>query len=187
MPAGNPRMNVLDRQERQLDGLTRMIATIGFAGLAILAVATMFDAMMRWLWLPRIPGFSDIGEVIFAVVIATCFPAGLLRANNVAIRFLGAGLGPRAALWLESFGALATLAFFSMLGWQFVVMTADFQANSRVTETIEMPIALWWWLTTAIMLLCVPVQVWICADRLIGAWTGHKREPLPERLEQDED
>lgn len=179
-------MNALDRQERQLDRWTRRIATIGFTGLAILALLTMFDALMRWMWLPRIPGFSDIGEVIFAIAIATCFPAGLLRANNVDIRFLGSGLGPRAAQWLESFGALVTLAFFAMLAWQFVLLTADYQANTRVTQTIEMPIAPWWWLTTAIMLLCVPVQVWVCADRLIGALTGRQREPLPERLEQDD-
>jgi TRAP-type C4-dicarboxylate transport system permease small subunit len=177
-------MTTLDQQERLLDRWTRRIATIGFTGLAILAFLTMFDSLMRWMFLPRIPGFSDIGEVIFAVVIATCFPAGLLRSNNISIRFLGSGLGPAAHRWLDAFGSLMTLAFFSMLAWQFVVITVDYQVNTRVTETIEMPIAPWWWVTTVIMLLCVPVQVWVFVDRCLNAIRGKTREPLPERLEQ---
>lgn len=177
-------MSTLDQQERQLDRWTRWIATIGFTGLAILAALTMFDSMMRWLFLPRIPGFTDVGEVIFAIVIATCFPAGLLRSNNITIKFLGAGLGPAAHRWLDVFGSLMTLAFFTMLAWQFVVITADYQVNARVTETIELPIAPWWWVTTTIMLLCVPIQLWVLFDRFLGAVRGETREPLPERLEQ---
>ncbi|NQU70999.1 MAG: TRAP transporter small permease [Rhodospirillales bacterium] len=177
-------MSTLDQQERQIDLWTRWIATIGFTGLAILAALTMFDSMMRWFFLPRIPGFSDVGEVIFAIVIATCFPAGLLRSNNITIKFLGAGLGPAAHRWLDAFGSLMTLAFFSMLAWQFVLITADYQVNARVTETIELPIAPWWWVTTTIMLLCVPIQVWVLIDRCLGAIRGQTREPLPERLEQ---
>ncbi len=179
-------MNALDRQERQLDRWTRRIATIGFTGLVIIAVLTMADSMARWLWLPRIPGFSDFNQVIFAVVIATCFPAGLLRANNITIRFLGAALGPAAQRWLDTFGALLTLAFFSMLAWRFVFMTADFQVNNRVTETIELPVAPWWWLTTAIMVSCVPIQVWVVGDRLVGALRGETRAPLSERLEESD-
>jgi TRAP-type C4-dicarboxylate transport system permease small subunit len=179
-------MNALDRQERQLDRWTRRIATIGFTGLVIIAVLTMADSMARYLWLPRIPGFNDFNQVIFAIVIATCFPAGLLRANNITIRFLGAALGDGARRWLDTFGALLTLAFFAMLAWRFVFMTADFQVNHRVTETIEMPVAPWWWLTTAIMVLCVPIQVWIVADRLVGAIRGETRAPLSERLEESD-
>lgn len=177
-------MSTLDQQERRLDSWTRWIATIGFTGLAILAALTMFDSMMRWLFLPRIPGFSDFGEVIFAVVIATCFPAGLLRSNNITIRFLGSGLGAGAHRWLDVFGALMTLVFFALLAWQFVVITADYQVNTRVTETIELPIAPWWWLTTTIMLMCIPIQLWVLFDRFLGAIRGETREPLPERLEQ---
>ena len=179
-------MNTLDRQERQLDRWTRRIATIGFTGLVVIAVLTMADALARWWWLPRIPGFNDFNQVMFAVVIATCFPAGLLRANNITIRFLGSALGHGAHRWLEAFGALLTLAFFSMLAWRFIFMTADLQFNHRVTETIEMPIAPWWWVTTAIMVLCVPIQLWIVGDRLASALRGKTREPLPERLEESD-
>jgi TRAP-type C4-dicarboxylate transport system permease small subunit len=168
----------LDRQERALDRWTSKIVTIGFTGLAVVALLTMFDSMMRWLSLPRISGFSDIGEVIFAVVIATCFPAGLVKGNNVSIRFLGSALGPRVNQWLESFGALATLVFFGLLGWQFIVLTWDLQINSRVTQTLEYPVAPWWWITTAIILLCIPVQVWVVFDRVSGAITGNIRLPL---------
>ncbi len=167
----------LDRQRDLLDGLTRRVAAIGFTGLVAMAVLTMFDASMRYLGLPRIPGFSDFGEVIYAVVIASCFPAGLLQGHNVTIRFLGKGLGRRGAAWLETFGATLTLAFFSMLVWQFLLLTLDYQKNDRVTGTIEMSVAPWWWLTTAIMAMCIPVQVLVLIQRLRTAITGRGDVP----------
>ena len=41
-------------------------------------------------------------------------------------------------------------------------------------------------MTTTIMVLCVPIQLWIVGDRLTGALRGETREPLPERLEESD-
>lgn len=174
-------MSAMDDQERLIDRWTRRVASIGFTGLTIMAFLTMFDSVMRWTSLPRIPGFSDIGEVLFALVIATCFPAGLLKGHNITIRFLGSAVGGRGNQWLETFGSLATLFFFTMLASQFFLLTLDWQINSRTTETLEFPIAPWWWLTTAIISLCVPVQFWVFWDQLSGAISGRVREPVTGR------
>ncbi|MEK9645205.1 MAG: TRAP transporter small permease subunit, partial [Alphaproteobacteria bacterium] len=161
----------------RLDRFTRLVATIGFTGLVVMAMMTMSDASMRYLGLPRIPGFSDLGEVIYAVVIASCFPAGLLQGHNITIRFLGKGLGQRGGAWLETFGASVTMLFFSMLAWQFLRLTLDYQANDRVTGTIEMSIAPWWWVTTAIIAMCLPVQFLVLVQRLTTAVTGRGEVP----------
>ena len=64
-----------------------------------------------------------------------------------------------------------------MLVWQFLVLTLDYQKNDRVTGTIEMSVAPWWWLTTAIMSMCIPVQLLVLVQRLRTAITG--RGDLP--------
>ena len=161
-----------------LDTLTRQLALVGFGGLTLVGVLTFYDGAARFLNLPRLAGFSDYGEVVYAIVIASCFPAVLLRSNNITIRFLGKLVDrytrERGSAWIEVFGSFATLAFFSVLGWQFVELTADLFHSGRVTGTIEMPTGPWWTLTTAIMLLCVPVQLYVVASRIAAAVTGRR-------------
>ena len=151
--------------DNMLASLTRRIAVIGFGGLVVVAVLTLFDASLRHLGLPRIPGFGDTGEVVFAIVIASCFPAGLLREQNIRITLLGDRVLPRWGPWFELFAALLTLIVFTSIAVQFVLMTWDLQAAHRVTSTIRMPIAPWWWISTLIMLTTIPVQAWVVARR----------------------
>ena len=76
--------------EHGYDGL--VLATL-MAGL-ILLVAGFLRAgrLIALVPEPVINGFT-IG---IAVIIATCFPAGLIQGRNITIRFLGRGLGQRA-------------------------------------------------------------------------------------------
>ena len=158
-------MNLLLKQRRVLDRLTRWVAVIGFTGLVMIGLMTMVDAVARHLMLPRIPGFSDFGEVFFALVIASCFPAGLLHNQNVAVTFLGDALRARARAVLNFAAAVITLVVFALIAYQIVLMTIDYQASGRVTSTILMPTAPWWWVTTALLITCVPVQIWVVVAR----------------------
>lgn len=158
--------------DSRLDRITQIVATIGFTGLVLIAILTFYDGAARYLNLPRISGFSDYGKLFYPIIIATCFPAGLLRGTNITIRFAGKLAGRRGGAWIESFGALVTLCFFALLVWQFVLLTLDYQANSRVTGTVLLPLAPWWWITTAIMALCIPAQAYVFVSTLISAITG---------------
>ena len=150
----------------RLDRITQTVALIGFCGLVVMALLIFYDGSARYLDLPRVAGFSDYGEVVFPIVIASCFPAGLLRQTNITVRFLGKVGGRRVNAVLEAFAALLTLAFFAVLVWQFIELTANYGAGGRTTRTIGIPLAPWWWLVTAIMALCVPVQAFVAY-----AWT----------------
>lgn len=162
-----------------LDRLTQRVAIVGFCGLVAMALLIFYDGAARSLGAPRISGFSDYGEVIFPLVIASCFPAGLLRQTNVTVRVLGKIGGPRLNAGLELFAALVTLGFFAILVWQFVELTAKYGSAGRTTRTIDIPLAPWWWGTTAIMALCVPVQAFVAfawARALVtGAPAAHER------------
>ncbi len=149
---------------RRLAGAMRLVACVGFTGLVAMSLLTMGDAIGRWLTLPRIPGFSDIGEVVYPIVIASCFPALLIRDQNITIRFLGKAIGTRGNNFLEAFGHLVVLVFFALLVWQFYFLTLDYMENTRVSPTLEFPIAPWWWITSVIITLTVPVQAWVFFD-----------------------
>lgn len=162
-------MDTFSNRSRRLNHYLRLVACIGFTGLVILSMLTMVDGVSRWLALPRMPGFSDISQVVYAIVISSCFPSLLLRDQNVTIRFLGKAVGGRFSHWLEVFGNLLTLAFFAILVWQFYLLTLDLQQNNRTSPTLEFPIAPWWWVTSAIMTITVPVQILVVFDSLYSA------------------
>ena len=151
---------------KHLDTLTRRVAIAGFVALTVMAILTMFDSLLRHLELARIPGFGDVGEVIFAIIIASCFPVGLFREQNIRISLLGDRFVPRLGPWLEVLGSLLTFLVFTAIAWQFVAMTWDMQVSHRVTSTISLPAAPWWWVSTAIMLVTVPVQGFVLFTKL---------------------
>jgi TRAP-type C4-dicarboxylate transport system permease small subunit len=174
-------MDNFTHNSRRLSNYLRIVACIGFTGLVILSLLTMVDGVSRWLALPRIPGFLDISEIVYAIVITTCFPALLIRDHNVTIRFLGKAVGGRTNYWLEFFGNLLTLVFFAVLVWQFYFFTLDLQANNRTSPTLEFPVAPWWWITSIIMTITVPVQVLVVFDSLYSALFR-----VPSRLPKEE-
>lgn len=149
-----------------LDALTRRVAIGGFVALTLMAILTMIDASLRHLDLARIPGFGDVGEVAFAFIIASCFPVGLLREQNIRITLLGDRALPRLAPWFEVLGATLTFLVFAAISWQFIAMTWDMQISHRVTSTVALPAAPWWWLSSAIMLVTVPVQALVLVTKI---------------------
>ena len=69
-----------------LDRFTRRVAFIGLVGLLAVAIATMVDVLLRWLFNSPIEGYEDVSQLLFAVIIAACFPAGLIQGRNITIR-----------------------------------------------------------------------------------------------------
>ena len=163
---------------QRLDRITQTVALIGFAGLVVVAFLIFYDGGARWLNAPRIHGLKDYGEVVYPLVIASCFPAGLLRQTNVTVRAFGKIGGGRVNAWLEAFAAFVVLCFFAILAWQFVKLTANYGAAGRTTRTIGIPLAPWWWFTTAIMAACVPIQAYVfwswAKAALVGEAAGHE-------------
>ena len=159
------------------DGLTRWVVTAGFVGLCAVAALTTWDGMARYLSWPRLHGHADFVDVMLALSIATCFPAGLLHRNNITIRVVGSLLPSRGAGVLELFGAAVTLAFFTLLSWQVWRFVLDLKASGRTSATIEMALWPWWWSTATLLTLAAPVQAFV----LWRCWTTLRGGPaLPE-------
>ena len=157
---------------RWFDPLTRWAAFAGFFALLGAAAITVTDALMRWLFDAPFYGWFDLSSLVYAVVIAACFPAGLLQGHNVTIRFLGIALGDRARYWLENSGAPLTPGFFVFIAWQFVVMPADLRATNDTTMTVGYITWPWWTAAPLIIITCVPVQAVVLWGQFLRAISG---------------
>ena len=169
---------------RTLDQITRNVAIVGFCGLVVMALLITWDGFARYLGAPRISGFSDYGEVVFPLVIASCFPAGLLRQTNVTVRVFGTMGGPRLNALLEFFGALVTLVFFGLLVWQFTLLAGQYSSGGRTTRTIGLALAPWFYVTVAIMAICVPVQGYVTFSWLRALISGKPPELIALRRDE---
>jgi TRAP-type mannitol/chloroaromatic compound transport system permease small subunit len=157
---------------RWFDPLTKWAAFVGFFALLVAAAITVTDALMRGLLSDPLDGWADMSQLVYAIVIVACFPAGLLQGHNITIRFLGSALGRRVTDWLEAFGALLTLVFFVFVAWQFVVMTTELRADNDTTMTVEYLTWPWWAVSTMIVIMCVPIQAVVCYGQVLRALTG---------------
>lgn len=156
---------------------TSYIAFIGGIGIFVIAAAIVLDVLMRWLFNAPILGVDDLSIYVLAVVISCFFPSGLVEERFVTIRFLGKAMGPRSALWLEVFGAFATFAFFIVLAWKILFYTVEITKSGLATIVLQLPQAPWWWMTTVVFLICIPVQGIILVKKLINAVTGKIPDP----------
>ena len=168
--------------ESVLGRAVKTMAIIGFTGLVIIAFMTLVDVSLRYLGFPRMPGLHDIEEVAFAIVIASCFPAGLKKGNAVTVRILGKLLGQRAHAWLDVIGAAFMLTFFVLVAWQFVVFSIDYTANGRTTSTLEWPVFPVWFLASLLMITCVCVQTWVLSASIQAARRGRPIEHQAESV-----
>ncbi len=165
-------LDILGRTRDLLNRVTRWLALVGFTFLIAICIMTMYDGLARYSQLPRIPGFRDFGEVIFAVLIATCFPIGLLKNRNITITFLGTFTGPRAERVLNLFGAVLVLVGFVIIAWALILRTDGIGA--RTTRTGYMMLAPWAWTATAIICASIVVQAWVVVARIAELLTGRR-------------
>lgn len=137
--------------------LTRAIALIGLALLLLLALGTVLDVLLRWLFNSPIVGLSDTYSLFMAGVLASCFPLCIYNRGNVTIRFFGNALGPRATNFLDAFGNLITLCVFALLAWQLWLHTDQLARDGETTWVLSWPVSPWWRAVTILIIICTPV------------------------------
>ena len=162
----------MNRVDPWLDRLTRALAMAALAALLLVAALSLFDAAMRWSGGPRVPGLHDLMEFIFAMVVASCFPIGLMRRSTITVRLLGRWRGPRVAHWADLFGDIVTLIVFLGATAGVIALASEFGRAGRTTSTLDLPLAPWMWGTaTALGLACL-VQMVMIARRVLTGATG---------------
>ncbi len=137
---------------------SRYLALIGLIGLVVVALVTIGDVLLRWLFNSPVDGVAEISRLVVAISIASFFPMALTDRHHITIEFLGNWLGPRARLWLDLLGHVATSFFFLVLGWQFILYVLELKEAGETTWLLGWAVTPWWVVTTLFMLICIPVQ-----------------------------
>ncbi len=167
--------------ERFFDGLeratiraTRVIALIGLAALLVLAIITMADVAMRWMFNQPITGVEDLAKLIVAIAIAASIPAVLATRQNITIRFIGRALGRRAELVFEIFGAIIVFIVMAGMAWQIQIYTDELRATGETTWLLAMRVAPFWQVVSVLLFLCVPIQLVVLAGLLVTLVRGRR-------------
>lgn len=150
-------MTFFSRVEKGISMLTRSISLVGLALLLLLALGTVLDVLLRWLFNSPIVGLSDTYSLFMAMVLASCFPLCIYNRGNVTIRFIGNLLGTRGKNILDAFGNLVTLAVFAMLAWQLWLHTDQIARDGETTWVLSWPVSPWWRVVTVLIIICTPV------------------------------
>ncbi len=147
----------------------RWAACLGLVGLVALALMTIADVLLRWLFNSPLDGIADIGRLMVAIVIASFFPIALAERHHITIGFLGKFLGRRADAWLQAFASLVTGVFFVFLGWQFILYTTELHTSGETTWLLGLAVAPWWGAATLFLLFCVPIQLLVVVSQFRAA------------------
>lgn len=140
---------------------TRLLASLGLCGLIGYALFVVADVLLRYLFAAPIDGAQEIGKLLVAIVVAAFFPSSLAERQHITIDLVLKRLGARARRGFQAFGALVTLVFFGIVGWRFVLYTAELQRSGETTWILGWSVAPWWAVATLFLVACVPVQVFV--------------------------
>ena len=149
----------LDAIEDWCAAATRRVALVGVLGMLAISLATVVDISLRAAFSAPIAGFNEVVEVLMAVAIAACFPAGFAQRVHLSVDFLGERLTEHARAWLEAAGALFLLLLMVYLAWRLGSVAADLGAQQRTTILLGWPVAPFLWTVSGLFGLSVLVQL----------------------------
>lgn len=158
----------LNHLESLAIGISKPAALIGVLGLLMIAVITIATVVARSVFNAPLVWGHDVASLIIIVVVATCFPTGVMQRKHVAIEFLGAALGPRGERVLNTFAALITTIAMVVIAWQVTKLAGQEAAMRGSTIVARIPTAPVWWLAAGIVWLSVPMQLLVTFQAAVG-------------------
>ncbi len=167
---------------RRILDWAELAAGVGLVGLILLSVAILADSMMRTLFDAPIYGLSDLAEIVTPPIVASCIPAAIAARRNIAVRFLGSALPPRAGQFVELIGQTAALVVLVGIVWQVGIYTANIIGNGQYTWLLRIPLGPTWVLAEALLVACVPVQALVVAETWLHLRAGAS---LKDTLSED--
>lgn len=151
----------MDRLATSAARTSRALACAAAGGLMLLALATVVDIVLRYVFASPLRGFVDIAALAGAVLLAACFPHLLASRGNIAIDTLGQCLGGRARRWLDRFAAAVSAGFFAVMAWQYVAYAIELRADGQTIPVLRWPVWPWWAAVAACVVLAAVVALLI--------------------------
>lgn len=159
--------------------ISRRVAFAGVLAMLLIAMLTVIDILLRWLFNASVPGFNEVLETGIAVAVASTFPAGAANRVNLTIDLLASRFADPTKAWLKAVGALALLMFYFFLAWQVGDDAAGLAARDAVTVFLEMPLAPFIWIISGLLAASGLVQFFIYFNSVQDALLGVYEEDKP--------
>ena len=156
------------RVEHYMLLVTRAAAVLGVFFLLMVALLSVADIIVREIQGRPIRGANDIARLLTIIVIAACFPAGLLERRQIKVSLMGSLLPPLANRALEVMGALLTLLMFAFIAYYVTLYAQRVTASAEYTMVLNAPIAPWWWAASACFWACIPAQLFVIVAEALG-------------------
>lgn len=138
--------------------LTRIAGIVSMVGLFLIAVLTVIDVSLRWLFNAPIHGQADITEVLLPIIIAAAFVSSAWGRPHVGIRFLGSMLGANVKKILDFVSDILLAVFLTLIVWQFWNYATEVAEENRQTWVLGIPLYPFWYATAAILFLTAMLQ-----------------------------
>ena len=158
--------------EAKVEAWSRRVAMLGVTGFVAVALFTITDVFMRWLFNSPVDGLEEVNRLVVAVAISCFFPLAIAERHHIAITFLGSALGRLSSAWLRALASVATTLFFVLVGWQFINFVIQMQDAGETTWILGWPVTPWWIAVTVILLTCVPAQLIVLVADFTHALAG---------------
>lgn len=166
---------MLDRLEWVGLRATRALSVIGLAALMFLAVLTLADGLLRWLFNAPIEGARDLGGLAIAIAITCCIPVGLMERSNITIRFIEPVAGKLASRVCDVAASIAVGIVMAGFAWQFWAYAGKLARYGETTWVLKVPTAPYWYVVAAIFGLAVMVQGIVIAIDIVRLFAGNGR------------
>lgn len=173
----------LDTTTHALRRVADRLAAFGLCLLALNALATVADVLLRALLSAPIDRLSDVSSVIYVLAAASCVPAATAHRRHITIRAFEGRLAARPAAMLEAFASALLLAIWCVIAQQLWLHAFGLQDVGQTLSQIAVPVAPFWYAVAMGMSFNALLETLILAGWLRAAVRGEVSAPAATATE----
>lgn len=146
----------------------RLTAVLGAFLLLLVAGLSVADIVVREMTGRPITGAHDTAGLLTIVIVAACFPAGLMERRQIKVSIIEPFVSPRANVIMRIIGELATGFMFLCIAWFLTLHAIKITARAEVSMILHWPVGPWWWAAAVLFWACIPAQLYVIISEILG-------------------
>ncbi|MGR3425581.1 MAG: TRAP transporter small permease subunit [Pseudooceanicola nanhaiensis] len=146
----------------------RLTAFLGALFLLLVAGLSVADILVRQMTGRPIHGAHDTAALLTIVIVAACFPAGLMERRQIKVTIIEVFVSPLANRIMRIIGELATGFMFLCIAWFLTQHAIKISARSEVSMILKWPVGPWWWAAAMLFWACIPAQLYVIIAEILG-------------------
>lgn len=166
---------------RIMDRLSVLLGTVAGAALSVLAVFTIVDIVMRYIFNAPITGSIDVIILALAVMTFCALPYAGRSDGHIVIDLMPDFPDPRITAWRDAVGKILVALAFGLLAWQGWVRGDVAAMLGEASNMLEIPFV-WFF---RLMALCVGFYTLTLLTEAVLLLRGRRVRALTDGLDDD--